>query len=196
MTHLSKLIKSSVNLDTPNGVNNIQGVAYANNIPILTPAEYGIVHREEANLIILPFFHVTDLTNVLMKFLRWRNYTYVALVQDQSDALFDAFGEEFLDLYAKYFGNTSDYTRITPIQFRRYVTTDDELRASLSYARTRARGRLFLLSHNQNRFQSLTRTDFAVFVVFAFFEQFKHMLVRSPFTSKKRSPKTQSQSNG
>ena len=130
-------------------------MAYAYNIPIISPAEYGITHRSESNLITLPFFHVRDLTNVLMKFLRWRGYTYVALIQDQSDNLFDAFGEEFLNLYSLYYNTTSDYTRITPIQFRRYVTSDDELRASLTYARTRAR----------------------VFVVFAFFEQFKHLLV-------------------
>ncbi|OWA51253.1 Atrial natriuretic peptide receptor 1 [Hypsibius exemplaris] len=142
--------------DTPNSINNLYGVAYAYDIPILSTAEYGISHRPESSLLTLPFFHVADLIQVIIKFLKFRGYSYVATFEDQSDQLFAAYGDEFYDAYKRSFNITADGNRIrlTTTQFRRNETSDDELRAYLAYASTRAR----------------------TFVVFTFFDSFKRLL--------------------
>ena len=77
----------------------------------------------------------------MIKFLKFRNFSYVATFEDQSDALFAAYGNEFYDAYTRTFSIAdSDNIRLTPAHFRRNETSDDDLRAYLSYAKTRARG--------------------------------------------------------
>lgn len=67
----------------------------------------------------------------------------MATFEDQSDPLFAAYGDAFYLAYTNTFtiaDRDSDTIRLTATQFRRNVTSDNDLKAYLSYARTRARG--------------------------------------------------------